>query len=218
MKKAMFFHSTPATPEPMKAAFKERFPDAQLITILDDGILPEVIANNGLPTRGIVRRLMRYGMMAQEQGASVFVCMCTTLGIAVREAQKLVDIPMITIDGPMLKEAVMTGEKIGMLITFPPTEKTSKAACLAFAEDCGRDVDVDVIVVEGARAALNEGDKAAHDDLIVKKAREVAGDYDVLVFAQVSMLDAAERCTDLNVPVLTSVASGIEQLADYFAE
>lgn len=214
-KKAVFFHTTPATPEPMKKAFQARYPEDQLITILDDGVLPEVIANQGQPPRSITKKLMAYGSMAQEQGASVFVCMCTTLGIAIREAQKAVDMPMITIDGPMLKEAVEKGEKIGMLITFPPTEKTSKAACLAFAEDIGKDVSVDVIIVEGARAALNEGNKALHDDLIVKKAYEVAGDYDVLVFAQVTMLDAAKRCTDIDIPVLTSVASGVEQLEKY---
>lgn len=216
MKKLVyFFHTTPATPEPMKKAFQERYPEAQLVTILDDGILPEVIANDGIPTRAITKRLVEYGGMAQDQGASVFVCMCTTLGVAIREAQKAISIPMITIDGPMLKEAVMTGEKIGMLITFPPTEKTSKAACLAFAEDCNKKVDVDVVIVENAREALNQGDKKLHDELIIKKAHEIADRYEVLVFAQVTMLDAAKGCEDLPIPVMTSVNSGIEQLSEY---
>lgn len=210
-----FFHTTPATPEPMKKAFREQYPNAQLVTILDDGILPEVIANDGIPTRAITKRLVEYGGMAQEQGAAVFVCMCTTLGVAVREAQKAISIPMITIDGPMLKEAVMTGEKIGMLITFPPTEKTSKAACLAFADDCNKKVEVEVVIAEGAREALNQGNKELHDELIVKKAHEIAHKYDVLVFAQVTMLDAARRCGDLSIPVLTSVDSGIGQLRQY---
>ena len=76
---------------------------------------------------------------------------------------------------------------------------------------------VDVIVVDGARDALNAGDKQEHDRLIVEKAKEAAAAYDVLVFAQVTMLDAAEQCGSLSVPVLTSVQSGLEQLAAYFA-
>ncbi len=214
-KKVVFFHTTSATPEPMKKAFKKRFPNDQLITILDDSILPEILANNNTTTKGITKRLVQYGSMAQDQGASVFVSMCTTLGIATREAQKAIDIPMITIDSAMLQEAVNVGNKIGMLITFPPTEKTSKAACLAFAEDIGKKVDVDVIIVEGARIALNENNKGLHDDLIVKKAHEIAHKYDVLVFAQVTMMDAAKKCTDIKVPILTSVESGIEQLNQY---
>lgn len=214
-KKAAFFHTVLATPAPMKAAFHERFPDAELITMVDDSVLPEVLANGNLPTPAIVKRLADYASIAAQQGAGVFVCMCTTLGIAVREAQKAVSIPMLTIDGPMLRQAVETGKKIGMLITFPPTERTSKAAALAFAADAGRDVTVDVIVVDGARDALNAGDKATHDRLIAEKAQEAASVYDVLVFAQVTMLDAAAQCGGLGVPVLTSVKSGIEQLAEY---
>ena len=214
-KKAAFFHTVLATPAPMKAAFHERFPDAELITMVDDSVLPEVLANGNLPTPAIVKRLADYASIAAQQGAGVFVCMCTTLGIAVREAQKAVSIPMLTIDGPMLRQAVETGKKIGMLVTFPPTERTSKAAALAFAADAGRDVTVDVIVVDGARDALNAGDKATHDRLIAEKAQEAASVYDVLVFAQVTMLDAAAQCGGLGVPVLTSVKSGIEQLAEY---
>lgn len=214
-KKAAFFHTVLATPAPMKAAFHERFPDAELITMVDDSVLPEVLANGNLPTPAIVKRLADYASIAAQQGAGVFVCMCTTLGIAVREAQKAVSIPMLTIDGPMLRQAVETGNKIGMLITFPPTERTSKAAALAFAADARRDVTVDVIVVDGARDALNAGDKATHDRLIAEKAQEAASVYDVLVFAQVTMLDAAAQCGGIGIPVLTSVKSGIEQLAEY---
>ena len=158
---------------------------------------------------------MFYATLAQEQGAAVFVCMCTTLGIAVREAQKAVDIPMITIDTPMLMEAVRKGCRIGMLITFAPTEKASKATCRAFANDIGKQVEIDVILVEGARKALNEGDKKLHDELIVRKAHEVQDLYDVLVFAQATMVDAAAECNDMNPLILTSVESGIAQIAKY---
>ena len=211
--KVAFFHTTPATVQPMKQQFLARYPDVQLITILDDGILPEVIANGGTPSRSITRRLVAYGALAQEQGAAAFVCMCTTLGIAMREAQAAIEIPMLTIDGPMLQTAVQKGRRIGMLITFAPTEKPSRAACLAFAADAGKRVDVDVILVEGARDALNAGDKPLHDRLIEEKARACVADYDALVFAQATMTDAADRCADLPLPILTSVASGLSQLA-----
>ena len=215
-KKIAFFHTTTATVLPMKQAFEARYPDVQLISILEDGVLPEVIANDGEPTPSIKKRLVEYGAIAQEQGASAFVCTCTTLGIAIREAQKALSIPMISIDGPMLKTAVEMGSKIGMLITFAPTKKASGDTIRAFAKDAGKDITADVILVEGARDALNAGNKAMHDDLIVDKAREAAAvGYDVLVFAQATMLDAANRCDDLPVPVLTSVASGIEQLQAY---
>ena len=217
-KKIAFFHTTTATVIPMKEEFQKRYPDVQLISILEDGILPEVIANQGEPTPSIKKRLVEYGAIAQEQGAQAFVCMCTTLGIAIREAQKALTIPMISIDRPMLREAVRKGKKIGMLITFAPTKKASRDTILAFAEDDGKEIDVDMILVEGARDALNHGDKPLHDALIVKKAQELDQKYDVLVFAQATMLDAANQCTTVQTPILTSVASGMEQLQEYLKD
>jgi len=197
----------------MSEAFKKRFPDVPLINVVDDSILPEVMANGDRHTPGIVRRLVSFAINAQIQGAVAAVCMCTTLGGAVAEAAKAVDIPFITIDEPMLEKAVQSGEKIALIITARTTRKASSDAARAAASRMGRDVQTDVILVEGAFEALNvQGDKERHDALIEEAARKAAEDYDVIVLAQATMAFIAERLTDLTVPVLTSVESGIEQL------
>ncbi len=214
--KAAFFHTTVATVIPMKKAFEKRYPDAELISMLDDSVLPEVLANQNMPTKEIIRRLIQYGRIAEEQGASVFVCMCTTLGLAIRKAQEALSIPVISIDGPMLREAVKKGKRIALLITFAPTSKVSKATAQAYAADAGTEVTVDVVLAEGAREALNCGDKDEHDRLIEEKAKEIAGDYDVIVFAQVSMTDAAHRCEAAGMNVLYAMDSGVEQIETYF--
>ncbi|NLZ99769.1 MAG: Asp/Glu racemase [Clostridiaceae bacterium] len=212
-KKIAFFHSTLNTPAMMSEAFKKRFPDVPLINVVDDSILPEVMANGDRHTPGIVRRLVSFAINAQIQGAVAAVCMCTTLGGAVAEAAKAVDIPFITIDEPMLEKAVQSGEKIALIITARTTRKASSDAARAAASRMGRDVQTDVILVEGAFEALNvQGDKERHDALIEEAARKAAEDYDVIVLAQATMAFIAERLTDLTVPVLTSVESGIEQL------
>ena len=87
-KKIAFFHTTTATVIPMKEEFQQRYPDVQLISILEDGILPEVIANQGEPTPSIKKRLVEYGAIAQEQGAQAFVCMCTTLELQSEKRRK----------------------------------------------------------------------------------------------------------------------------------
>lgn len=216
--KAAFFHTTTATVVLMKNAFEKRYPDAELISMLDDSVLPEVLSNHNMPTKEIVRRLIQYGRIAEEQGASVFVCMCTTLGLAIRKVQEALSIPVISIDGPMLKEAVKKGERLALLITFAPTAQVSKATALAYAADAGEDVSVDVILAKGAREALNRGDKREHDRIIEEKAKEIACSYDVVVFAQVSMTDAAYKCEADGMSVLCAMDSGIEQIKDFFRE
>jgi len=213
--KIAFFHTTTTTVQMLKQAFEKRYPNEQLITMVDDSILPEVLENGNQPTPDILRRLILYGQVAQEQGARVFVCMCTTLGLALRKAQEALIIPMISIDQPMLQEAVQKGDRIALLITFAPTADISRETALAFAADIDRDVKVDVILAKGAREALNQGDKDTHDRIIAETAQNIASEYDLLVFAQVSMTDAAKICMERGMKVLYALDSGLEQIDSY---
>jgi|GEM_PF-1621742 len=216
-KKIAFFHSTFNTPAVMREAFEQRFPGIPLINIVDDSILPEVIGNGSRYTPGIVRRLVAFAVNAQMQGAVAAVCMCTTLTGAVSEASKTVDIPFVTIDGPMLEQASMAGDKLAVLVTAPTTiEATTQAARSAAARQNRGGVKIDVILVKGAFEALNvEKDPDKHDRLIEETARRAAEEYDVIVMAQITMVRAASRLSDLSVPVLTSIQSGVEQLAPW---
>lgn len=217
MKKVVFVSTVAGIIPGMKEAFAWQFPDVQLINLLDDGIIPEITENGGKLTPDIIKRVADYGVTAERYGASAAVCMCTTIAPAVDAAQPAVGIPYLKIDGPMLERAATMGDRIALLVTAELTFGPSTQSARKAAEKMGRgQVQIDTILVEGAWAALNlEGDKAAHDRLIVEKAREVAGSYDVIVLEQASMVDAASALEDLGVPVLTSVEMGIAQLAQY---
>lgn len=217
MKSVAFIHTTMNTPRPLKEAFAARYPDVTLYSYMDDSLLAEVTANGGKYTPGVVRRLVQYANNAQQLGACVAVCMCTTITGAVADAQAAVDIPFITIDGPMLDAAVRAGKNIALLVTAKTTLEASAASTRRAAEKAGcPDVRVDTLLVPGAFEALNaEGDKAKHDRLIADAAREAAKTHDVVALAQVSMVDAAAGLDDLGVPVFTSLDSGIGQIAGY---
>ena len=216
-KSAAFFHTTMNTPRPLAEAFHQRFPGAPLISVMDDSILPEVITNNGCYTRRIVRKLIAFGEEAARCGASVALCMCTTLNQAVAEAAPYLDIPFLTIDGPMLNQAVRVGSRIALLITASTTRTASGRAIRAAAIQAGKpEISIDTILVEGAFDALNHAhDKKLHDHLIAECARNAAGTHDVIALAQVSMADVSRDLADLNIPVLTSLDSGIGQLAAF---
>ncbi len=217
MKSVAFIHTTMNTPRPLKEAFAAKYPDVTLYSYMDDSLLAEVTANGGKYTPGVVRRLVQYANNAQQLGASVVVCMCTTITGAVADAQAAVDIPFITIDGPMLDAAVRAGKNIALLVTAKTTLEASAASARRAAEKAGcPDVRVDMLLVPGAFEALNaEGDKTKHDRLIADAAREAAKTHDVVALAQVSMVDAAAGLDDLGVPVFTSLDSGIGQIAGY---
>ncbi|MBR2578040.1 MAG: hypothetical protein IKE38_03820 [Erysipelotrichaceae bacterium] len=216
-KKVAFFHTTMGTPLPLKKAFEERYPGVPLITVMDDSVLPEVNANGGLYTRGIVRRLVNFATNAQLQGACVCCCMCTTLTGAVAEAQKACEIPFITIDGPMLAEAVTKGDRLALVVTAKTTITASGNSARQAAIAAGKpDMKIDVIYAEGAFEAKNQlHDDQLHDKIVVDCCRKAALDHDVIALAQVSMVNCAESLTDLGIPVLTSLDSGLAQLEKY---
>lgn len=220
MRKVAFFHTTMNTPLPLKQAFEERYPGVELMTVMDDSIVPEVVANHNRYTPGIVRKLVEFAAEAQMRDAAVAVCMCTTITGAVREAAKAVDIPFVTIDGPMLREAAEKGRRIALLITAKTTFGESTESMQRAITESGREgCTFDTILCEGAFEALNvEKNKEKHDEIIADTARKAAEDHDVIVLAQVSMVDAAQRLNDLNMPVLTSLESGLAQIRAYLEE
>lgn len=220
-KKVAFFHTTMNTPLPLKKAFEKRYPGVELMTVMDDSIVPEVIANGNKYTPGIVRKLVEFSTEAQIRNAAVAVCMCTTITGAVREAAKAVDIPFVTIDGPMLREAAEKGRRIALLITAETTFGESTESMKRALADSGKEDSstFDTILCKGAFEALNtEKNKEKHDKIIANTAREAAKEHDVIVLAQVSMADVAQRLTDLKIPVLTSLESGLAQIEDYLEE
>ena len=216
MKRAVFFHTTLNTPAYMKARFAAKYPDAELFNIVDDSVLGEVRENGCRHTPAIVRRLVAYGQIAQERGARVMMNLCTTLGEAVREVQKALEIPFLTVDGPMLRQAVHMGRHVALLVTADTTIGPSGRAARLIAAEEGRDVKIDVIHVKGAFAAIiAENDREKHDHLVMRAARDAAQTHDVVVLAQVTMTDVAGALASLPVPVLTSPESGLEQLRAY---
>ncbi len=216
MNRVAFFHTTLNTPAYMKARFAVKYPDVGLFNIVDDSVLGEVRENGCRHTSAIVRRLVAYGQIAQEQGAWVMMNMCTTLDEAVREAQKALEIPFLSVDGPMLRQAVRMGKRVALLVTADTTIGPSGRAAKLIAAEEGRDVEIDVIHVEGAFAAITvENDREKHDRLVVQAASNAAREHDVIVLAQVTMADVAPALASLPIPVLTSPESGLEQLRPY---
>ena len=80
----------------------------------------------------------------------------------------------------------------------------------------GRRVQVDRCFVEGAyECLLKTGDKQKHNEMVVAKVEEAAKDHDVIVLAQGSMYHLMTMLSHIQVPVLTSLETGVAQLRKY---
>ncbi|MDO4866091.1 MAG: aspartate/glutamate racemase family protein [Clostridia bacterium] len=200
--------------EDLKAMFRKYLPEVEMINIIDDSLLEEALANRGV-TPGIISRMCDYYTNMQELGCKCVLNQCSSVGEVADIAAKLISIPVVKIDGPMAKKAVELGSRIAVIATAISTVEPSSRLVEHYAALSGKAVTVDRCYVEGAYDfLLKTGDKQKHNEMVCAKVREAAKDHDVIVLAQGSMYHLLPLLEDVQVPVLTSLETGVAQIRE----
>jgi Asp/Glu/hydantoin racemase len=197
-------HTTPVSTGPLAAGFREWFPEAELVHITDDSLLPEVRAL-GI-TNAVRRRLTLYAMAAEASGARALLNCCSSISEAAWLLRQVVGIPVVQIDEPMAEAAVGAGRRIGVFATLESTLVPSTELVRRVAHSQGREAEARSYLCEGAFARLQAGDGEGHDRLLAESIRRTAGEIDVAVLAQASMARAEDRLSrELPIPVFGSL-------------
>lgn len=211
-KRVVVIHSFLNSVEDFKNTFQNKVPEVELVNIIDDSLLPEALANKGL-TPGIVRRVCNYVVEAETMGADCVLNQCSSLGEAFDVAEQLISIPYAKVDRPMAMEAVSNGKKIAMIATAVSTVGPSSRVIKKVAADMNKQIDLEICFVDGAYEALiQDNDKDKHNRLIVEKVEKAAQENEVVVLAQGSMYHLLPLLKHINVPVLSYLESGVEQI------
>jgi Asp/Glu/hydantoin racemase len=118
----------------------------------------------------------------------------------------------------MSAEAVARGPRIGVLATVPTTLRPTVNLIERQAKEQGREAVVEAVVVEGAFAALQAGNGAEHDRLVLAALEDLLARSDVVVLAQASMARLiGALAAPPRVPILTSPLSGLTAARDHLA-
>jgi Asp/Glu/hydantoin racemase len=202
-------HTTAVNVPAMKELASRMLPGVRLINILDDSLLPDVMAA-GQVTDAVRERLHSYVQQATVAGAQVVMSCCSSIGEAVEQLDAEMPVPVLRIDAPMAEEAVRLGERIGVIATVRTTLEPTANLIRRTAERLGRTAHVEAVLVEGAYDALRAGRGDEHDQLVLAQLRGLLDRSDVVVLAQASMarLQAALGEPPA-VPILTSPESGL---------
>jgi aspartate/glutamate racemase len=139
--------------EPIRQLFAEIVPGSQLINIIDGTLIQDVI-RAGQMTPAITWRLIQYYLAAEDTGADLIFNTCSSVGEVAALAREFIKIPIAKIDDRMAHEAVMTGNRIGVLATLPTTLAPTVRLVLAQAAQAGRRVTVVEGLAKGAYEAL----------------------------------------------------------------
>lgn len=211
-------HTVPPLLEVFNRLGAEILPEVRRIHLLDEFIL-ERVRQRGQLAEEDSERVGQHARVAEEIGASLILVTCSTISPCVDRARGVVRIPVVKIDDAMIDRAVSLGTRLGVVATNRSTLEPTRQAIQAQAEQVGRSVHVELVLVEHALAALMGGDGATHDRLVSQAVQGVASGVDAVVLAQASMarvLDAIPE-SERPAPILSSPHLALEEVKKLLA-
>lgn len=209
-------HTTPMTVTGLKDLALEHVPGARIINLLDDSLLPDVMAA-GAVTPAVEGRMLAYITQAAAAGADAVLCCCSSVGEVIDRVRDCAPIPVLRIDEPMAAEAVRLGQRIGVIATVGTAMEPTVSLIRRKGQELGRSVTVEAVKVEGAFQALTSGRPEEHDALVMATLTAMIERSDVIVLAQASLARVANRLTEPGVPILSNPVSGLQGAAQFLA-
>lgn len=190
---------------PIEAAFAQSWPDARLMNLLDDSLSAD-LARDGKLNDAMTERFLALGDYAAATGADAILFTCSAFGPCIEAvARSHAPMPVLKPNEAMIEQAVTMGKRIGLLSTFPPT-------LASMPPEFPASVDIVPKLADGALAALDRGDRATHDRLIVEASRGLR-DCDVIALAQFSIASTAPLVAEATgKPVVTTPDSAVAKL------
>jgi Asp/Glu/hydantoin racemase len=190
---------------PIEASFAKLWPQPRLMNLLDDSLSAD-LARDGRLTDAMAERFQAIGRYVASTGADAILFTCSAFGPCIEAvAHTQAPMPVLKPNQAMIELAVEQGRKIGLLSTFPPT-------LASMPREFPASVALVPKLAEGAMAALDRGNRAEHDRLVVAAAKDLRG-CDVIALAQYSMAPAAAQVAEATGrPVLTTPDSAVNKL------
>ena len=204
-------HATALAIDPIAAAMKRHWPQAQCMNLLDDSLSQDHAQNAGVLTERMTQRFVTLGNYAKDTGSHAILFTCSAFGPAIEAARAACGLPTLKPNEAMFEEALtLTASHIGtvnlgLIATFEASLPPMTAELQAMAQAKGRKINVNTLFVPDAMQDLAGGRADMHHAKIA--AISVAlKDCDVVMLAQFSMaaalpfVQAQLSCTVLSSP------------------
>ncbi|MCK0118923.1 aspartate/glutamate racemase family protein [Loktanella sp. F6476L] len=204
-------HATRVAIEPVETAAASLWPEAETISILEEGLSVDRSKAADL-SKELSDRIKALSHYAQAAHADGILFTCSAFGTAIAQANAQTDIPVMNPNEAMFDAALSQGEQIAMIYTFQPAADGMEEEFRETAAARGIAARITSYFCDGALDAKRAGDNDRHNQLIAQTAAEIEG-ADVILLAQFSMAGAAETVRQsVTLPVLTSPESAIQEM------
>ncbi len=207
----VMIHATPLAVAPINDTFAKQWPEAEISNLLDDALTLDRAKVTEITPR-LIRRIHSLVDYAVSIDAAAVLFTCSAFGRAIDECASQQTLPVLKPNEAMFEAALAYGDNIVMLATFGPAVAGMEAEFRELTAANQSQAVMSAVVVAGARDALNAGDVALHNELIVAAARQHQ-QADALVLAHFSMEVAFEDVqAAVTCPVLSSPQAAVAKL------
>jgi Asp/Glu/hydantoin racemase len=203
-------HAIAESIPPVKLAFSEEFPEAEVINVLDEGLLFDF---DDHITPNLRRRMSNLIGYCQDTNADAIGLACSVYAPVVDSARYLVDVPLVSSYGPVMAEAVAAGSRIGLIASVAATMRDSEHYLKLAAKEAGREIEPHLCLAEDLINVMRVEGQSGLERRLEEEVLKLAPDVDVVLLSQFSFAAALAHLKTVSpVPVLSAPHSSARAL------
>ncbi len=212
-------HALAHSVAPINAVMARDWPQAERMNLLDDSLSADLARSGAGLDVAMHQRFETLAAYAERTGAQAILFTCSAFGPCIEAvAARRPLMPVLKPNEAMIAEAVAAvqgaqgGGRIGLVASFAPTLQSMPAE---FPDG----IELRTTLADGAMEALNAGEGAVHDALVVAAAQRLkAQGCSVIALAQFSMARARAAVEQaVALPVFTTPDSAVRVLRQRLA-
>lgn len=204
-------HATRVAIDPIEAAVKALWPEAEMVSILEEALSMDRAANS-VPMAEINNRIVDLARYAERLNPQGILFTCSAFGEGIEKAARTSKLPVHKPNEAMFDAAFNCGNRIAMIYTFEPSVASMEKEFQEAALLNGSAARIHSVFAKGALDALRAGDADTHNKLVAKAAAGIE-DADAIMLAQFSTAQALSAVhTMTRIPVLSSPEAAIKKM------
>jgi Asp/Glu/hydantoin racemase len=210
--RVVMIHALAESLPPVRLAFKDEFPDAELINLLDESLF---IDFDQRLTPALRRRMSQLICYCAEHGADAIGLACSVYAPVVESARELVDVPLLSSYDAVMEDAVRCGSRIGIIASVPATLRDAEYYLRQAAERNGVYLEPQLCLAEDLIPVLRLEGETGFQRRLAEEVAHMAPNVDAVLLSQFSMASALSYLKQVaSVPVLSAPHSSARRLRD----
>ncbi len=210
--RVVMIHAIAESIPPVRMAFGELLPEAQVVNVLDEGLLLDF---GGTLTPQLRRRMTQLICYSAEHGADAVALACSVYAPMVNAARQLVDVPVVSSYGPVMAEALSHGRRVGIVASVPATLHDAEDFLRQTAQELGLPVDPRPCLVADLFQVIRTQGEAGLNRCLAQAVEGLAPQVDAVLLSQFSMAPAVAHLRRVcPVPVLSAPHSSARRLKE----